>query len=166
MKNMVLVFLLQFSFYGISQQPPIEYFEVLFQHQKFEGKKILDSFLKKHEKKKDAYKNAPCQFNLRCTFYLNEKGYIDSISAFKYGQYVSEPKVTFFDEIESEIKTQSKNYRFNNQVVYENDTTNMESFSLFIDYECERGWIINEYPYEYKRLKKFYKNISLNYRKE
>lgn len=166
MKNIVLGILLQFSFYGNSQQPASQYSEVLLQHQKFEGKKILDSYLKKHKKKNDFYKNAPCQFYLKCTFYLNEKGYVDSISAFNYGQYVSEPKFTFFNEIAREIETQSKNYRFYNQVVSENDTTNVDSFSLFLNYECGKGWIINEYPHEFKRLKKLYKDISLNYRKE
>lgn len=137
------------------------YPEVCFQHQNFEGEKILKSFLKRHQKN-EAYKNAPCQSHLRCTFYLNVEGYVDSISAFNYGQYVSEPKVTFFNEIEHEIASQIKNYRFRNQVVYENDTTNMESFTLFLNYECGKSWKINESPLNIKNSGSMIKPQRLN----
>jgi len=163
LKNIALVLFVLNSFTSISQQPPKEYLEVCFQHQKFQGERILNTFLKKH-KKKDSYKSAPCQFLLQCTFYLNDNGYVDSISKFKHSQYVQEPSVPFFDEIQREIEFQSKNYRFYNQIVYKNDTLNEESFTLFLDYECGRGWIINKYPSEFKKLKKLNRGISYQYK--
>ena len=147
-----------------TDDPPPQYIEVRFQHQNFEGKKKLNTFLKRH-KKKDAYKNAPCQFQLRCTFYLSEKGYVDSISPYKRVKYVSDP-IPFWDEIEDEIESQSKSYRFYNQVVYKDSVVNMKSFLMILDYECGKGWTINKFPEEYKKCRKFNKVISLKHRKE
>ncbi len=145
-------------------EPTPEYLEVRFQHQDFEGKKSLSSFLKKH-KKNDAYKSAPCQFQLRCTFYLNENGHVDSISSFKRVKYVTEP-IPFWNELEDEIKSQSKSYRFYNQVAYKDSVVNMDSFLMILDFDCDEGWVINKFPEEYKEYRKFNKDVILNYRKD
>lgn len=166
MKNIVLILLLNTSFILTAQKPTEMFVEESFHYQKFAGIKTLKSYLKKHKKNKK-YRNAPCQLYMKCAFYLNEEGYVDSVSAFKNGQYDSTLTVSFFDEIELEIKSQCKKYRFYNQVILENDTTNMTSFLLLLDYECgKKGWTINERLSEYKKLRKYYKNIVLKFIKE